>query len=55
VKDVQAIVSGSSAFDINYVTQEPLTGRKIEYHLYPISWNEFEINVGHIKAQQQLE
>ncbi len=55
IKDVQVIVSGSSAFDINHVTQEPLTGRKFEYHLYPISWNEFEANVGYIKAQQQLE
>lgn len=55
IKNVQVIVSGSSAFDINHVTQEPLTGRKFEYHLYPISWNEFEANVGYIKAQQQLE
>jgi predicted AAA+ superfamily ATPase len=55
IKNVQVIVSGSSAFDINHVTQEPLTGRKFEYHLYPISWSEFESNVGFIKAQQQLE
>jgi len=55
IKDVQVIVSGSSAFDINNATQEPLTGRKFEYHLFPISWNEFENNVGYIKAQQQLE
>lgn len=55
IKDVQVIVSGSSAFDINHATQEPLTGRKFEYHLYPISWNEFEKNVGYMKAQQQLE
>lgn len=55
IKEVQAIVSGSSAFDINHVTQEPLTGRKFEYHLFPVSWNEFEGNVGYIKAQQQLE
>jgi predicted AAA+ superfamily ATPase len=55
IKEVQVIVSGSSAFDINHVTQEPLTGRKFEYHLYPVSWNEFEVNAGYIKAQQQLE
>ncbi|MBP6557185.1 MAG: ATP-binding protein [Flavobacterium sp.] len=54
-KDVQVIVSGSSAFDINNATQESLTGRKFEYHLFPISWNEFENNIGYIKAQQQLE
>lgn len=55
IKEVQVIVSGSSAFDLNYATQEPLTGRKFEYHLFPISWNEFENNIGYIKAQQQLE
>lgn len=55
IKDVQVIVSGSSAFDINNATQEPLTGRKFEYNLFPISWSEFEKNVGYIKAQQQLE
>lgn len=55
IKEVQVIVSGSSAFDINHLTQEPLTGRKFEYHLYSISWNEFESNVGYMKAQQQLD
>jgi predicted AAA+ superfamily ATPase len=29
IKDVQNCVSGSSAFDINNLTQEPLTGRKL--------------------------
>ena len=52
---MQVIVSGSSAFDIKYATQESLTGRKFEYNLFPISWNEFENNVGYLKAQQQLE
>jgi len=52
---VQLLVSGSSAFELNNKTQEPLTGRKWEYQLYPISWGEFENNVGYLKAQQQLE
>ena len=55
IKDVQVIVSGSSAFDINNETQEPLTGRKFEFQMFPVSWNEFEKNVGYMKAQQQLE
>ena len=55
IKDVQVIVSGSSAFDINNETQEPLTGRKFEFQMFSISWNEFENNVGYMKAQQQLE
>mgnify|MGYP003601147355 FL=1 len=55
IKDVQVIVSGSSAFDINNLTQEPLTGRKFEYQMFPVSWSEFEKNVGYVKAHQQLE
>jgi len=52
---VQLLVSGSSSFEINNKTQEPLTGRKFEYHLYPISWEEFEGQVGFLESQQQLE
>ncbi len=55
IKNVQVIVSGSSALDISDLTQEPLTGRKFEFQMFPISWNEFEENVGYMKAQQQLE
>lgn len=55
LKSVQLLVSGSSAFELNNQTQEPLTGRKWEYHLYPISWAEFESDVGYLKAEQQLE
>jgi hypothetical protein len=55
LKSVQLLVSGSSAFELNNQTQEPLTGRKWEYQLYPISWGEFENNVGYLKAEQQLE
>lgn len=55
MKDVQVLVSGSSALDINNQIQEPLTGRKLEYYLYPISWNEFQNNLGYLKAHQQLE
>jgi predicted AAA+ superfamily ATPase len=54
-KDVQLIVSGSSAFELSSKLNEPLTGRKWEYQLFPISWKEFEDNVGFIKAEQQLE
>ncbi|HEV2480509.1 MAG TPA: ATP-binding protein [Puia sp.] len=34
---IQLILTGSSALDIASLTQEPLTGRKWEYFLYPIS------------------
>lgn len=54
-KDVQLLVSGSSAFEINIKFNEPLTGRKWEYHLYPVSWKELEESIGFLKATQQLE
>jgi uncharacterized protein len=54
-KNVQLLVSGSSAFELNNKINEPLTGRKWEYQLFPISWKEFEDNVGYVKAEQQLE
>ena len=54
-KHVQLFVSGSSALEIHNHTQESLTGRKWEYHLYPISWEELEQSVGYVAAEQQLE
>jgi len=54
-KDVQLIVSGSSSFDLGNKLNEPLTGRKWEYELFPISWEEFEKKEGFIKAEQQIE
>lgn len=52
---VQLILSGSSALEISDSTQEPLTGRKYEYKLFPISWEEFEDHVGYVEATAQLE
>jgi predicted AAA+ superfamily ATPase len=52
---VQLILSGSSALEISNSTQEPLTGRKYEYQLFPISWEEFEDHVGFLEANAQLE
>ena len=54
-KQVQLIVTGSSSLEINNETQEPLTGRKFEYRLFPISWEEFEGNLGYIEAMHQLD
>jgi predicted AAA+ superfamily ATPase len=53
-KQVQLIASGSSALEIRDKTNEPLTGRKWEYHLYPISWEELEKSLGYIEAAKQL-
>ena len=39
-KDSQIILTGSSSFDLANKIREPLTGRSIEYILYPISFQE---------------
>jgi hypothetical protein len=54
-KNVQLLVSGSSAFELKNLTNEPLTGRKWQYYLFPISWKELENHLGYLKAFQQLE
>ncbi len=54
-KKVQLFVSGSSSFDLGNELNEPLTGRKWEYELFPMSWEEYENKIGFIKSEQQLE
>lgn len=54
-KGVQLIVSGSSSFDLGNELNEPLTGRKWEYELFPLSWEEYENKIGVVKSEQQLE
>ncbi|MEM8586207.1 MAG: ATP-binding protein [Bacteroidota bacterium] len=40
IDHIKVIASGSSAFDINNQTGEPLTGRKTTFRLFPFSENE---------------
>ncbi len=54
-KEVQLIISGSSAFELHNQTNEPLTGRKWSYFLYPISYEEYEKSQGFISATSDLE
>ena len=54
IKDVQLILSGSSSFQINEEIQEPLTGRKWSFELYPITFKEWESSVGVLQAKQGL-
>lgn len=54
-KEVQLFVSGSSSYDLGNQLNEPLTGRKWEYELLPISWEEYENKIGFIKSEQQIE
>jgi uncharacterized protein len=54
-KQVQLLVSGSSAFELHNQLNESLTGRKWEYLLFPISWKELTEHLGFVQATQQLE
>jgi len=54
-KNIQLLVSGSSSFELADSINEPLTGRKWEYLLYPVSWSEIANHVGHLNALKQLE
>lgn len=40
--DIQVIATGSSSFELANRTVEPLTGRKFEFHLHPLTLTEFE-------------
>lgn len=54
-RNIQLFVSGSSSFYLGNELNEPLTGRKWEYELFPVSWEEYENKIGFIKSEQQLE
>ncbi len=55
MKEVRIIVSGSSSLELLSSINEPLTGRKWEYHLYPISFTEIKNHFGYLHAVQSLE
>ena len=52
---VQLLVTGSSSLELADMTNEPLTGRKWEYYMFPISWKELNDWVGYTTALLQLE
>lgn len=53
--DVQLLVTGSSSFELQNNLNEPLTGRKFEYHLYPLSTGELLASQGLLSVKQSLE
>lgn len=52
---VQLLVTGSSSFQLQDELDEPLTGRKYEYHLYPLSTAELMESGGLLSVKQTLE
>ena len=53
--DVQVMASGSSSIQLGDTLNEPLTGRKYEYSLFPISTGELYDTVGLVDTRQMLE
>lgn len=53
--DVQLLVTGSSSLDLQSDIVEPLTGRKLEYHLFPIYSGELMDTFGYLETKQMLE
>jgi uncharacterized protein len=49
------IATGSSAFDLNNLAGEPLTGRNFTFHLYPIAQSELSEKENLLQVQQNLE
>ena len=53
--DKQLILTGSSSFDLANKINEPLTGRKWEYKLFPLSCGEMERHYGAYEVQRRLD
>lgn len=54
LKETQVIATGSSSFEIQNKTNEPLTGRKWEYHLFPFSFSEMVHDTNIIEEKRLL-
>lgn len=54
MKNVQLIATGSSAFELANRLNEPLTGRKWEYQLYPLSFGEMVAHHGLLTEKRLL-
>lgn len=53
--DKQFILTGSSSLDLGNQINEPLTGRKWEHQLFPLSWNEVKNHYTFANAYARLE
>jgi uncharacterized protein len=53
--NVRLLITGSSSLELANEINEPLTGRKWEYMLYPVSWQELLEHSNYVSVFQQLE
>lgn len=54
IDNVQVILTGSSSFELSNKINEPLTGRKREFRLYPLSFGEMAYHHGTMEELQHL-
>lgn len=50
---LKVILTGSTALQLNQGIQEPLTGRKWSYELFPFTWAELVTEIGLVEARSQ--
>jgi hypothetical protein len=55
IPELTIIATGSSSFDLANKTGDPLTGRLIQFHLYPLSQAEIATNENALETIQNLE
>ena len=55
IPNVQLIITGSSSLELANEINEPLTGRKWEYFLYPVSWKELSGRYNIAERMQEVE
>jgi len=53
--EVRLMVTGSSSLDLSNRINEPLTGRKFEYQMFPLSIKELTDHFGFIENRRKLE
>jgi uncharacterized protein len=55
ISETQLIVTGSSSLDLSNLINEPLTGRKFEYQLFPVSFAEMCEETGYLETRRRLD
>lgn len=55
IKNVQVVATGSSSFELANRLNEPLTGRKWEYNIFPLSCAEITAHNGYIQERSLLK
>lgn len=55
LREIQVIATGSSAFELSSRVNEPLTGRKFEFMLYPLCFKEMSQHHGLLEEKRLIE